>query len=253
MNSIFNTCKSANSPQSYVTFRRLLIEHPVLTEFELLQQRNDHQELNILVDHLKVAYEDAPAEYIWQGHFYCCPICGNLQQPTIKLDRLLCEEERCRRQQTTQVERIIPAREHVLWLKRGLRRFVSLPGLTEVRLEQYLQKLGLMVELWPEFDAYDLRIIFPDGKIWAVDVKDWANPFLLAQNIKNIPAPEAEMAYFVFPDDRSRQPDFVRAFRNTCNSHKSTSHAVIGGRVQAKFEKYFIADVKKKLNSFKGA
>ncbi len=175
ISSVFNTCQAANSPGTYVTFRRLLIEHPVLTEFELL------------------------------------------------------------------------------WLKRGLRRFVTLPGLAEIRLERRLLKLKLKVELWPEFDSYDLHIEFPDGKAWAVDVKDWANPFLLALRVKNIPLnPPLEMGYFVFPDERSRQSDYVRAFRNTCNSRKSSGKVVISGRIQAKFERHFLADVKKRLAACKG-
>lgn len=253
MSSVFSTCQAANSPATYVTFRRLLIEHPVLTEFELLQQRNDHPELNLLTDHLKVAYEDAPLDYMLHDHFHCCPICGNLQQPTVQMDRLLCEEERCRRQLTAQPGRAIPAREHVLWLKRGLRRFVTLPGLTEIRLERHLLKLKLKVTLWPEFDSYDLHIEFPDGKAWAVDVKDWANPFLLALHAKNILLhPPLEMGYFVFPDERSQQSDYVRAFRNACNSRKSAGKVVIGGRIQAKFERHFLADVKKRLAACKG-
>ena len=35
--------------------------------------------------------------------------------------------------------------------------------------------------MWPQFDAYDLRIPFPDGTAWAIDVKDWANPSLLGR------------------------------------------------------------------------
>ena len=252
MNSVFSACQTAKSPSTYVIFRRLLIEHPVLTEFELLQQRNDHPELNLLTDHLKVAYEDAPLDYMLQGQFHCCPTCGNLQQPTVQMDRLLCEEERCRRHSTAQPGRVIPAREHVLWLKRGLRRFVTLPGLTEIRLERRLLKLKLKVALWPEFDSYDLHIEFPDGKAWAIDVKDWANPFLLALHAKNIPLhPPLEMGYFVFPDERSQQSDYVRAFRNACNSRKSTGKVVIGGRIQAKFEKHFLADVRKRLAACK--
>ncbi len=60
MSAVFNTCQTANAPNACVTFRRLLIEHPVLTEFELIQQRTDHPELNLLTDLLKFAYEDAP-------------------------------------------------------------------------------------------------------------------------------------------------------------------------------------------------
>ncbi len=253
MSAVFNTCQTANSPGAYVIFRRLLIEHPVLTEFELIQQRNDHPELNLLTDHLKVAYEDAPLDYMFRGNFHCCPICGNLQQPTVQMDRLLCEEERCRRQHATKPGQVIPAREHVLWLKRGLRRFITLPGLTEVRLERQLLKLKLQVDLWPDFDSYDLRIEFPDGKAWAVDVKDWANPFLLAMNVKNIPlSPPLERGYFVFPNERSLQADYVRAFRNACNSRKSSGKVIIGGHIQAKFERHFLADVKKRLAACKG-
>lgn len=248
MSSVFSTCQAADAPKTYVTFRRLLIEHPVLTEFELLQKRNDHPELNLLIDHLKVAYEDAPLDYMLKGDFHCCPNCGNLQQPTMQMDRLLCEEERCRHHTITRPGRIIPAREHVLWLKRGLRRFVTMPGLAEIRLEQRLLKLKLQVDLWPEFDSYDLRVEFPDGKAWAVDVKDWANPFLLALHVKNIPlTPPLEKGYFVFPDERSRQSDYVRAFRYGCNNRKSSGNVVIGGRMEAKFEKHFLADVKKRL------
>jgi hypothetical protein len=102
--------------------------------------------------------------------------------------------------------------------------------------------------MWPEFDSYDLRVEFPDGKAWAIDVKDWANPFLLALNVKNIPLGSAlEKGYFVFPDERSRQADYVRAFRNACNSRKSSGKVTIGGRIEAKFEKHFLADVKKRL------
>jgi hypothetical protein len=130
---------------------------------------------------------------------------------------------------------------------------VTLPGLAEIRLEQRLLKLKLKVDLWPDFDSYDLRIEFPDGKAWAVDVKDWASPFLLALHIKNIPLnPPVERGYFVFPDERSWQADYVRAFRNTCNSRKSTGKVTIGGRIQAKFERQFLIDVKKRLAACKG-
>ncbi len=175
------------------------------------------------------------------------------QFPTSVCESLACATSDVEAELSIRPGRAIPAREHVLWLKRGLRRFVTLPGLAEIRLERRLLKLKLKVELWPEFDSYDLHIEFPDGKAWAVDVKDWANPFLLALRVKNIPLnPPLEMGYFVFPDERSRQSDYVRAFRNTCNSRKSSGKVVISGRIQAKFERHFLADVKKRLAACKG-
>jgi hypothetical protein len=79
-----------------------------------------------------------------------------------------------------------------------------------------LEALGLDVELWPAFDRYDLRIVFPNREVWAVDVKDWANPFLLARRVKPIPSdPPWTRAYFVFPDERRAQrEDYLRAFNH---------------------------------------
>src|SRR5207249_5929938 len=49
----------------------------------------------------------------------------------------------------------------IFWLRRGLRRFVAAPGKCEMDLYDELIKEGeLVVELWPMFDAYDLRLTF---------------------------------------------------------------------------------------------
>jgi len=100
------------------------------------------------------------------------------------------------------------------------------------------------VELWPNFDSYDLRIVFPDDEAWAIDVKDWKDPFLLARKVKPQDPPIASdppwtQAYFVFPDDRKQQrSDYKRAF---CN------HTGLPKQIKAKFEKELIKDVKRKL------
>ena len=65
---------------------------------------------------------------------------------------------------------------------RPLRVFITSPGLAETELETALRKAGLFPEMWPLFDAYDLRLPFPDGTAWAIDVKDWARPSCSAQH-----------------------------------------------------------------------
>ena len=70
--------------------------------------------------------------------------------------------------------------------------------------------------MWPQFDAYDLRIPFPDGTAWAVDVKDWANPSLLGARTRALRAdPPHDRAFIVVPAYRFRvREDYARAFRH---------------------------------------
>lgn len=243
--NVIQVCKSANAPDSYVAFRRLSISQVVLTAFEF-QQHCVNPLLEQLDKQLEAAFELAPESYAVNGFFHCCANCDNLMLRTAKGD-LICAEERCRAKGIGKSGRQIPQKQEVLWLKRGLRRFIAAPGRAELRLAEKLEKLGkcrLHVELWPNFDSYDLRIVFPDGQAWAVDVKDWANPFLLAHKVKQenplIPNnPPWTKAYFVFPNDRREQrPDYLRAFCNHCPLPKE---------IKAKFESELIRDVRNKL------
>jgi len=257
MNGVFEVCRGANSPQAYVDFRRMLIERPALTELELLQWRSQYPSLDILKEHINEAYEHAPLHYMVKGYFSCCPLCGNLRQPTMTQDRFFCEDERCRRvietKQVLQNERRLSAREHVYWLKWGLRRFITMPGRAEIRLEQRLREKGLKVEMWPEFDRYDLRVVFPDGEAWLVDVKDWANAYLLGCHVRGISSSlEWKRAYYVFPKERKDEcSDYVTTFINTCKSDKG--HVQITGRVRAAFEGDFLRDVSRRLQGGRDA
>lgn len=239
--NVMQVCKSDDAPDAYVAFRRLLISEPVLTEFELLQHCLDDS-LQILEAQIKTAYEPAPESCAVNGQFHCCSNCGNIMLRTVKGD-LICAEDRCRTQ-GVKVGRQISQKEGVLWLKRGPRKFVAAPGRAELRLADKLEELELEVELWPNFDSYDLRIVFPDGEAWAIDVKDWKDPFLLARKVKQQDPPIASdppwtQAYFVFPDDRQQQrSDYKRAFSN---------HTRLPKQIKAKFEKELIKDVKRKL------
>ncbi len=246
---VFYICQEAASPQTYTDFRRLLIEKPVMTALQLLQWCDVYPSLNVLRDLLPEAYESAPLDYMIKGNFYCCPICKNLQQPDYEQKKLSCESERCRRQSKHGSQGpVLAAQDQIYWLKRGLRHFVAQPGQAELRLEKRLLSLGIEVEMWPEFDSYDLRVKLA-GKFLAVDVKDWANPFLLARKVqeKGIPLlPAWDEAYYVFPRERKKeQSDYVRAFTNTCN--KLGGRVRIGRNVKAAFEDDFARIVQKML------
>jgi hypothetical protein len=249
LHGVLDFCRNAEAPGTYVAFRRLIIERPVLSEWELQQKKNS-PELEILAEHIESAYERSPAACITREQtLFCCSTCGNLMLQSAGGTRL-CEEERCRRAPNHVVpDRELQASEGILWLKRGLRRFVAAPGRGELRMEAALRERGLEVELWPQFDLYDLRVRFEDGEAWAVDVKDWGYPRLLARhvNAQEVPIPHTPpwtRAYFVFPEERRQsQPNYVAAFKSHCT--------VLSPSLGAAFEGDFLNDVDRKIEESK--
>lgn len=241
MKQALTICRNQNIPLTYVAFRRLLIEKPVLTAFSF-QEQITNSLLRPLTEVLKSAYDQPSPAHLHNGNFYCCSNCGNLLFRT-RFHTFVCEHRECATV-IQDMSRFISSNEGVVWLRRSLRRFVSAPGRFELQLERELQKLlgKEAVEMWPQYDQYDLRLTFPNGKIWAVDVKDWANPFLLARKTKEFAAtPPWDKAFFVFPDIRRQQrPDYVRAFSAY---YKSSP----GKEIRAWFARDFISLVKQEL------
>lgn len=239
--NVIGVCKGANAPETYTAFRRLLIEQPVMTAFEY-QLALAEPTLDLLVDQIRAAYEPAPVAAIRNGQLATCEVCHNLLLRT-QNDVFVCEDEVCRAHGPLPPARTLTAREEVVWLRRDLRRYIAAPGRAELRLAQQFLDLGLQVELWPVFDRYDLRVTFPDGIIWALDVKDWGNPFLLARSVNRKPFPTDppwHRAFFVFPDARHTQrSDYLRAFTNTCR--------ILSDRVGACFERDVLRRAQQKL------
>jgi hypothetical protein len=236
----------ADNPELYISARELLITRLVLTEQELIGIIHQPP-FNLIRDLLKEAYEAAPLFFCYQGYYRCCPHCGSLLIFSAK-SLWLCQEESCDFPPAPDDRdlRKIPVSDDVRFLKRPLRRYIAFPGKAEVRLRDKLEKIKvkkpMKVELWPLLDVYDLRLTFPDGEVWAVDVKDWANPYRLARAVKPFRAdPPWNRALFVFPDrHRKARPNYLRAFRSRC--------ALIDDeRVSAMFEGDLIASVRRKL------
>jgi hypothetical protein len=251
IDAVFQICKP-RLPDSYVAFRRLFIEHPVLTAFQFHEKFEMTPALRPLKNLLKNAYDEAPLEYLYQDQFYGCPHCGHLMLPHEPRRRLVCENERCRRNPAIQSPIIYPSDQDVLWLRREFRLFISRPGLAEIRLAQQLRDLGLRVELWPNFDACDLHVFFPNGTYWAIDVKDWASPFLMAFRVDPIPqGPQCERAYFAFPNERRLlQGNYVQAFCTTCNSRFQEGKGTVcidGQKMRAAFDSDLVTDARQYL------
>jgi len=238
MKRVFELCRSANRPETYTALRKLWIEQPTLTALAFQQKRFDPTFAPV-AEILDEAYAPVPKANFVKGQITCCPICGNVLHAATRDNRLMCENNRCRSTKSLRKSgQVVAEKDQPVWLIRALRRFVAAPGLAEVRLAQKLGFLGLNVELWPNYDAYDLRVTFPNGRIWAIDVKDWADPTLLAWSAKPFKTePSWDDAFFVFPDDRKIDcPHYLALFKG----HSQ----VLNNRVKAKFEKELIKAAK---------
>ena len=215
MRAALDICRAAESNALYVAFRRVLIEKPVLSPWEFQRQC---LELSQLRGVLEMAYEVAPAACSHGGQHTECARCKSLVIKHSAGD-LCCEDSQCRGEGALKLGRSWQG--ETLQLKRGLRRFVTRPGRAELKLFEKLRKRGYAVELWPDFDAYDLKISLAD-EVWAIDVKDWIDPFLLATSInakgpfRQSPGAPWTRAFWVFPDARRKRPRYLTAFKNKC-------------------------------------
>ena len=209
------TCRSARAPESYTAFRRLLISKPVLTAAELAALAGDIDLVPVL-ETVRKCYEPAPAAYRRDGAYQACGRCGCLLVP-LSTGGYRCELDRCRADRAAVPVQEVPANLGVQQLRRPLRVFITSPGIAEIDLEARLRKLGLVPQMWPGFDAYDLRVLFPGGPVWAVDVKDWANPALLGKSITaGLRAdPPYDKAFIVIPEYRFKvREDYARVVRH---------------------------------------
>lgn len=216
MQQVFELCSEAQDTVGYVAFRSLLISSPTLTVLEQ-EEQCIQPDLIRFSELLHSCYQPAPPGWASGGSYVCCTHCGNLLHPLAD-DGYVCETEACSYEAGPLLGRRLAAAAHPMWLVRGLRRFVAAPGRTELRLAHAIKAMRLHVELWPELDQYDLRITLPNQDVWAIDVKDWANPFLLGRRLEPIPPqPSWDQALIVVPDYRLQQrDDYLRALRNTC-------------------------------------
>jgi hypothetical protein len=219
MEEAIETCRAAKAPDSYTAFRKLLITKPVLTGTQIALLAGDI-DLSLLHEVIKRSYEPASAAYLRDGVYAVCERCGCLLVP-VHEDEYQCELDRCRRDTRARVKTTY---EHgheggLFQLTRPLRMFITGPGLAETDLETELVKLRLPVEMWPNFDAYDLRITMPDGRVWAIDVKDRANPALLGRSACAFrPDPHFDEAFLVVPRYRfAEREDYQRIF----DSHRT--------------------------------
>ncbi|MEU1516869.1 hypothetical protein ABZ490_32785 [Streptomyces sp. NPDC005811] len=207
-------CREYGEEDAYTEFRRILVTRPVLTSAEDFALSMDHV-LDPVKELLGRIYRPVPDSYLRGDGYAACGRCRTLLVP-LHDGGWWCERDRCRRRGQPPVGRRF-ARDEVgelLQLARPLRQFVTGPGRAEVVLGERLTALGVKVRMWPAYDAYDVHIMFPDGCVWAVDVKDWAHPAFLGRAARPVPQePPYDEAFWVVPQDRvDDRPGYIAAY-----------------------------------------
>ena len=193
---VYNLMKEHLSQDNYVYIRKYIIEHPLLTEIErkkLLLHFNNEQ---FILEIFENAYEKVPEET------FHCPNCGwtmtfkGVQPECCHRDCI--ENNYAKKDKCKKVEP-----EYAYRLKRGVMRYICYPGKAELEIEDICKKLNVKNELWPEFDRYDIKVIFSDGTCWGIDAKTNCNPYFLSKMIENdihFKSANIDKGFYVIPD-----------------------------------------------------
>jgi hypothetical protein len=211
IDGVRRTCRNAGDQESYVAFRELVTRRPVLTELEFRRLLIDRK-YALIAEHLQMCYPAVPAECVVGGEVLPCADCGNLL--VTSRSGLVCVSDRCPRPGPARAGQPLPAVEGIRWLASPVRNFIASPGRAELGLRDALPR-SVTVRLWPDFDATDLLVVFADGCRWAVDVKDWASPHLLARHLRPVPRSLEWERAFIVPSRSSveSRPGYLRDLR----------------------------------------
>jgi len=107
----------------------------------------------------------------------------------------------------------------------GIQRYVVRPEIDLIYIFDTLKQEGARCWLFPDFDTFDLLITFPNGKSWAVDLKDYGKAAVLANKLNESPfrwGPAWDKAFYVFPDYRADH-DYLNIFHTGWKRQKDVT------------------------------
>lgn len=234
--------------QDYVLFRTFLIENPYTTVPVLRKTFSGRRMKYIDAQEAGGLYDLCSDSMV----YWNCDRCGPL---TKKYQHLygnkpsVCDDHRL---SLPFVHRMEGTKE-LLRIKRGIHLRICLPGIPELSLLRRLEEVAVgsckhlrSVALYPGLDRYDLHLKFSDDAVWAIDVKDYRNPYKLAKKLPPIYGEGSlkyEIGFYVIPEARTRQyTNYIQIVRE---NSKLPSHIRIMDELQ--FESHVI----KKINLLK--
>lgn len=205
------------SEADYARTRRFIIENGFTNPMTIRQQIPiRYRELVTEMYQPVAALRD---RLLYHDHYWHCEACGPLIfVGANRLQSLKPSACSVRCPGSAGWDRIPPDGD-LMVLKPGIHRRTLIPGLAEISLFDWVVELSesnpdqlTNVTLYPGVDRYDIRLVFSDGEVWAIDVKDYRDPLALGKQIGSHPRPfdrdprlRWSRTYYVVPDYRERE------------------------------------------------
>lgn len=174
--NVYNELKKTDQ-NIYVELRKFIILNPIVKGQKLGELKQKFNLDSQVIKILDLAYERLEEEA------YKCPYCGWTY--TFKNNIPKCQTKECIEKRYEKEEiNIIHNDGNVFRLRRGVMKYIAIPGKLELELANFCEKNNVKYELWPEMDKYDINIIFNNDEIWSIDIKDIKEPKFLNEIIK---------------------------------------------------------------------
>jgi hypothetical protein len=203
LQDVLEYCRVHQLEDAYRTFRKLIIERPVLPYPEYRRLLSSSQ-LRPLREFLMQTYVDL-VDLAEENSYHFCPRCKYVMRRrrdgTHSCRNITCEQLSAKLRLPPLPP--ISKQEAETWkaVTPGVHRYGTIPGIWEIHLAETLTKLGIRVTLWPEIDEFDLLVEFGRKVRWAIDVKDWS--YLDEERLRNVQYRfDTTETFVVFPDER---------------------------------------------------
>jgi hypothetical protein len=218
-------CHELHLVADYSAAREFLIRAPILTDViaQISASGRWHPKIISL---LRNCYEEIPEACLrrrgQQQVVYRCPHCGWALE--WRGNEATCVKGGVCGQivgDLRDAAEWLPYEPGMMRTREGIQRFVVQPELTLIEMVDNLRLVpGIICELFPEIDAYDLRVTFVEGgQRWAVDAKDVRSPSRLAKTLNDSPftrLPIWDQAFYLIPDYRATAA-YLQRFRTHWN------------------------------------
>lgn len=208
-NELRDYCKEKKDASLYSKLRLYVCENPILKDIMCLMDIDGVD--SKCMNWLKNFYEPIPSHCIRNNQVIVCKYCG--WPLKWKNGQLFCLDDLCKKathdflnieeNQYKQVGKL--AHQTTFSVQRSIVRPEAnlLPLFEQVKKHRHIA----YYEFWPQYDSFDLYIVFQNGEKWAVDMKDYQSPKNLARELNRsfVPyIPEWDRFFYLFPNHRKK-------------------------------------------------
>lgn len=205
LQDVLKHCRGYQLDEAYREFRQLIIRKPVL-DYPEYRRNLTASKLRDLRDFLGQCYISL-SDLFDDENYHFCPRCQYVMRRrndgNYSCRNSLCQKLSIGLKSLPTISR--SQADSYKIVTPGVYRYVTLPGIWEIKLAESLTKLGFRVTLWPEIDEFDLLVEFGKKVQWAIDLKDWSS--LDEEKLHKVKDKLQDRSDFtntfvVFPDER---------------------------------------------------